>query len=139
MKFISTYLIIILLLAVSAYAQEKKDHRWENRVVVIHGTSDEDEQVVTQIKLLEDDKEAMEDLKLVIHIATISEIRYHCNDEVVVATREKPIASPFRIELYGLDGGLKFTSGELVPMAKFYEIINSMPMRKAELGERNKG
>jgi hypothetical protein len=120
-------------------AQGEDRHRWKDRVVVIHGTSEEDEQVVAQLKLLEDDKEATEDLKLVIHIETVSEIRYHCTDEVVVATREKPIASPFKVELYGLDGGLKFTSNELVPMSKFYEIINSMPMRKSELRERDKG
>jgi hypothetical protein len=121
----------------SLCAQGEDRHRWKDRVVVIHGTSEEDEQVAAQIRLLEDDKEAMEDLKLVIHIATISEIRYHCNDEVVVATREKPIASPFKVELYGLDGGLKFSSDELVSISRFYEIINSMPMRKSELKERN--
>lgn len=123
----------------SICAQGEDRHRWKDRVVVIHGTSEEDTQVAAQIKLLEDDKEAMEDLKLVIHIETISEIHYHCTDEVVVASREKPIVSPFKVELYGLDGGLKFSSNELLPLSRFYEIIDSMPMRKSELRKRNKG
>ena len=120
------------------HGQEKNEHLWKERVVVIHGTSEDDELVKKQIKLIEEDKEAMEDLRLVIQIRTIEKIEYE-SGEVWIATEKDPIYLAFKVELYGLDGGLKFTSNDLVPMSKLYDIINSMPMRGAELRERNKG
>jgi hypothetical protein len=127
------------LISGGIFAQEDNQHRWRERVLVIHGTSEDDEEVVTQLALMKADKADLEDLKLVIHIETVSEIQYHCTNEIIVATKEKSIFSPFKVELYGLDGELKFSSHELVPMAKLFEVINSMPMRRSELRERNKG
>lgn len=139
MNLFKTYLFLFLSISGGILAQEYNQHRWKERVLVIHGTSEDDEEVVAQLALMKTDKAALEDLKLVIHMETVSEIQYHCTDEVIVATKEKPIFSPFKVELYGLDGELKFSSHELVQMAKLYEVINSMPMRRSELRERNKG
>ncbi|WP_461451360.1 DUF4174 domain-containing protein [Mucilaginibacter sp.] len=43
----------------------------------------------------------------------------------------------FKIVLTGKDGGKKYSSGKIVTLAKLYAIIDAMPMRKAEMLNKN--
>ncbi len=43
----------------------------------------------------------------------------------------------FKVVLVGKDGGEKYQSGQVVPIAKIFALIDAMPMRKAEI--KNKG
>ena len=60
------------------------------------------------------------DRKLII----ITESEEHCEDD-------------FKIMLYGLDGGMKLSSSTAVNTQEIFDLIDSMPMRRAEIMRRN--
>ena len=62
--------------------------------------------------------------------------------EIIVANDKKSLAhykiptSPFTIILIGKDKTEKFRSIKPVPAQTLFEIIDAMPMRRAEVGEK---
>jgi hypothetical protein len=82
-----------------------------------------------QLSLLEKDKERLQEhdiiIKTIIH-----------NSQTADIFKKKNIRSKFTITLTGKDGGEKYRSFKLTTTQELYNIIDVMPMRKAEMKKR---
>ena len=116
-------------------SQNLKDLQWKKRAVVIYSSTFQDPQAQEQVKLLKENKEKFSELKLVV--IEHSNDGERMNFENIDAQTDHEELKGFKVFLVGLDGGVKFESSTVQPAQKFFDLINSMPMRQSEI--RNKG
>lgn len=116
-------------------------YRWENRLILIVAENPEDGKIAEQLKLFQNEQEALSDRKLLI-------FKIHAGGCTVSNSSMKPIlntdkkdlyeefgsnSTPFQILLIGLDGGIKMKSNRVTDPAVFFAEIDTMPMRRNEL------
>jgi hypothetical protein len=112
---------------------------WKKRTVLVFGEAG-DPRVDRQLNLLRNKVTELEDRDLVL-------IRISGEDaDVVYGDATKPsgrvlreeteIGGGFHVILVGKDGGVKFRSETLVEDLNLFDIIDRMPMRRAENGQR---
>ena len=143
MAFLSMGLLVLLNLN----GQNLTTHKWENRVVVIQTSSELNKTYLAQIEAFINLEEEFRERKLIIY--TVIGNKYKLTDY----QKEKAEASwlvstkiygdlldqrdPFKIILIGLDGGIKLAQQEVLPAGVLFETIDAMPMRRAELRNKN--
>lgn len=121
-------------------SQSLSEYQWKNRLVVIFSDSEELEKQLYEFK---NETKAFQERKLLlIQVASgrsrilIPEICEWQDSKLYqdLKIEKKP---DFEIILIGLDGGMKLRQQELLETKKLFDIIDSMPMRKAEMRENN--
>ena len=117
-------------------AQQFPSLQWKNRIICITSETFDDDNATRQIKMLDNDERGKKDRKLVVLHCTSEICRNAFTKASISATPSEQVAK-FKVRLIGLDGGVKFTSKTPVPLHKFYELIDQMPMRQAELRTKN--
>ena len=112
-------------------------YRWKERLVVILSEDKQHPVAVRQLEALAGYEAQMKDRRLhLIHMVpgAIS----HDNAQWIKAdpgifTRYSRHSEPFQVLLIGLDGGVKLRRNEPVSPQFFFDLIDSMPMRQAEM------
>ena len=120
-------------------------YRWENRLILIVAENPEDGKMAEQLKLFENEQEALTDRKLLIFkIYAGGCTVYSPGMKLIQNTENKDLyeefgsnSTPFQILLIGLDGGMKMKTNRVTDPAVFFAEIDTMPMRRNEL--RKKG
>ena len=134
-------LFSILFIMITCYSQDIRSHQWENRVLLIFSGDKNDHQLLTQIQILSKVKIDLKERKLKVyqfvkhqfkidfeeqwHITSLNTKKYNSKHE------------PFKVILIGLDGSVKLTKTSVLTTKKLFEIIDSMPMRKWEIRNKN--
>ena len=109
------------MLSVKSDAQELAQYQWQHRVIILCGDSHSDSYQKQLNMLSAEELDAkFADRKLIL----IKDSKEHCDAD-------------FKIMLYGLDGGMKLSSSTEVKAIEIFELIDSMPMRRAEIMRRN--
>ena len=109
------------MLSVKSDAQELAQYQWQHRVIILCGDSHSDSYQKQLNMLSAEELDAkFADRKLIL----IKDSEEHCGDD-------------FKIMLYGLDGGVKLSSSTAVKTQEIFDLIDSMPMRRAEIMRRN--
>ena len=116
-------------------------YRWENRVLLVFAPDVDSTLYLRQHQMLLDAKPGLNERDVVV-ISVLKNI---------VSTNERPAAPvsaddlrdaydvlphDFRIVLIGKDGGVKLRQDEPILAADLFALIDSMPMRKQEMGRR---
>lgn len=123
-------------------SQHLEKHQWKHRVILIFASSDTTDKLAQQLQLFTEQQEALLDRELVI---------YKINDQVVdpndeVLEREKAAewrqrwgvpSEAFALVLIGKDGVKKLLEKDLTAPRKVFDLIDSMPMRQAEMRRKN--
>ena len=126
--------------------QALEDFRWKSRLIVVFTPSASNTQYQEQVKVLLDNEEALEDRKLTV-ISITSETPTRNPDKFLSPELAEKYYQHFRVDpkqfetiLVGLDGGAKYRSKDRVtnPSA-FFDLIDTMPMRRQELRRRGDG
>ena len=130
-------LFLFALFTGLTHAQDLKDHRWKNRLVIVYSDHFENTLAKEQISELNAHPKALKDRKIALYHITPAGYRVYGSDKVFALDRTFDIEIPFEVQLVGLDGGVKFSSREVEPVETFNSLIDDMPMRKTELKERN--
>jgi hypothetical protein len=104
--FLKAFLITNLL------AAAPQDFLWKNRVILVKDAST----LEKQLEVFKDHRKGFEERKLVV-------LQYP------MALKEKGVCCT----LLGLDGEIKAKSSNIFPKKFIFELIDSMPMRQAEL------
>ncbi|MEL7222043.1 MAG: DUF4174 domain-containing protein [Bacteroidota bacterium] len=138
MKLITSILILFFVMPLSA--QQLSEYQWKNRLVVIVATEEGLPMLQEQLTLLNSEQQELADRKLLI--CQLMEEKYR----IGVSTKEWqagcapnrlnesiPSNTPFTIFLIGLDGGAKMQQTRVVQPQEIYDMIDQMPMRRAEL------
>jgi hypothetical protein len=116
-------------------------YRWQNRALLVFAPDVDSTHYLRQQEMLSNAEPGLNERDVVV-ISVLKDM---------VSTRERPAAPisaedlrdahdvlphDFRVVLIGKDGGVKLRRDEPIPAADLFALIDSMPMRKQEIGRR---
>ena len=135
----ASYILFCLSIMVSnLFAQELSDFQWENRLLVMYADSNERSSINDQQLVFQDTKDQLEERKLILfHFdgSTLTKI-YPSVEQFKIEDIGIEFKHPYESVLIGLDGGVKKRWKSVVSPEIIFDLIDSMPMRRAEI--RNK-
>jgi hypothetical protein len=130
--------------SISAGETALAGHRWENRVLLVFAPDADSTLYLRQQETLSDAEPGLNERDVVV-ISVLEDI---------VSMKERPaepvsaddlrgahdvLPHQFRVVLIGKDGGVKLRQEEPILAADLFALIDSMPMRKQEIGRRPGG
>ncbi|MEJ2583886.1 MAG: DUF4174 domain-containing protein [Robiginitalea sp.] len=134
-------LFFIIGMLYSLKAQDLDSHRWKDRVLLLYTDDLKNPEYLRQTRALQDGPGELEERSLVVY--TLHENRYarglppvSWEKGSLKGFKAKDIET-FRLVLIGLDGGVKLQESGFVDPVTLWRLIDTMPMRRAEL--KNKG
>ncbi|WP_299117685.1 DUF4174 domain-containing protein [uncultured Winogradskyella sp.] len=130
------YLVLILLFSGCLFAQDVKSHLWKDRVIVISGNEASRDTIDAQFQRFENQLQKLKDRKLVIYMCINKFCVYYDSKTKPKMFNREETSEKFSINLFGLDGGSKFSSTKIIEPKLIFDLVDSMPMRRQEL--RNK-
>lgn len=128
--------------------QNLDQHRWENRILIIQTPAESLPQYLEQLSEFENSAAELKERKLILY--EVIKGKYRATDfQDMQADRSWKQSNEghknslnqndtFKVILIGLDGGIKLEQGTVLKKAELLGIIDSMPMRKAELKTKSK-
>lgn len=120
--------------------QDFKSHLWKNRLILLVSKSYTNESK-KQWKELMKEKTELKDRKLVVYHISPNQVRSSQGNLDVqnkqLYSKFKPKNGIFEVRLIGLDGRVKYSSERYTSPKTLFDLIDSMPMRKAELKSKN--
>lgn len=122
-------------------SQTLSDFQWKNRLIILLSKNETSEKIKEQIIILHQNPEALRERKLrLIHAVPgksrnlfpiITDWKYSNLYEDLSNNNDVEIV------LIGLDGGEKLRQTESIKTKQLFDLIDSMPMRKAEIQNKN--
>ena len=139
-------LFFCLLLCAELSGQDLESQLWQHRVLIVHSDSEHLTPHQNQLKELKADTAALNDRKIVVLEVIDNQYRWldyknryaqmdKLSPQLSGILSHKPI---HEVILIGLDGGTKLRQNHLLTIAGLSDIIDAMPMRRAELRKRSK-
>ena len=137
MLFIGRFVMLSFVMTVfTATAQNLEKYQWKNRIILLKENTIDSDRLTDQLQRLEADSKALAERDILIFIITggsvydTSKKRLDLNWDSIV---ENHGLNDFQgLILIGKDGGLKLKEGFIVDAKTIFELIDAMPMRKAE-------
>ncbi|NRB49060.1 MAG: DUF4174 domain-containing protein [Saprospiraceae bacterium] len=139
-----SFLVIFFLIFSysTSMAQSLKQHQWKDRIILIFAESTAHPLYQEQQKLLQSNEIELKDRDLVVY-RLFKQKAIEPGGEVMtrkwadqVTKKYNRAKKPFFFVLLGKDGGMKLLSDEVVAMQQLFGLIDSMPMRRAEMKEK---
>ncbi|WP_047548050.1 DUF4174 domain-containing protein [Psychroserpens sp. Hel_I_66] len=124
-------------------AQDLQKHQWKNRLLLVLTDDINNQEFKTQIETLEKDINGLKERKLIIYqvIPQQHKTGFDNDDHWITSSNLyqdfKTKDKPFEIILIGLDGGDKLRQHTVLTTEKLFSIIDAMPMRRAEIRNKN--
>ena len=138
--------LLITSLGASAHAEEVpftlEQHRWQHRVLVVSAPSSDDENLRAQLDELASTPGEFEDRDMVLVTLVDNGVSTAGDRELtladVSAAREalRIRSGAFALRLIGKDGGAKLSRDTATPLHEIYALIDTMPMRRREMSDR---
>jgi len=136
-----------LLMMSNLHGQRLDQYKWQNRILLIETTNKTNLNYKNQIKEFINLEAELADRKLIVYELVGDQYkktdylaRENNSEWAVRKTINKSILSrtaQFKVTLIGLDGGIKMEKEEVVKKEKLFGLIDTMPMRRWELENRN--
>ncbi|MCH4822655.1 DUF4174 domain-containing protein [Gramella lutea] len=132
----------LLISPIAMLSQSLSEYKWQNRLLVIFTESENSSELQKQVQIFDKKKNELEDRKLkVIHSVpgkyqVIFPEKSTWKNSNLYEKMEISEAG-FEIILIGLDGTVKLRQPELLKTKKLFSLIDSMPMRQAEIRNGN--
>lgn len=136
-----------LLIILNLKGQDLNKHKWKNRILIIQTSSESNTKYQSQVDEFRNLDEEFKERKLIVYTLIGDKYRmtdYQEKKNNVSWTLSKKMhehtldqKDTFKIILIGLDGGIKIEKTEILKEIELYKIIDSMPMRSAELRDKN--
>ena len=134
----SFLLFCISMMGSNLFAQGLSDYQWKNRLLVIYADSNEQTSINDQQLLLQHKKDQLDERKLVLFHFDGNRLQkiFPEVQEFNIGDIGIEFHQAFETVLIGLDGGIKKRWSTVVKPHEIFDLIDSMPMRRAEM--RNK-
>ena len=136
------WLLTVILISTTTMAQNLDAYKWENRILLLKVSDFSSGELKEQLKTLQHHPVELRNRDILIFIVT---------DDAVLDTLKRKTALKSRqiIEAYGLkdfqgliligkDGGVKMKESFVVNPKVIFSLIDSMPMRQAEMKRSKK-
>lgn len=139
-KRLSHFFVILLVLGAltTLQAQDLSQHRWKDRLILLLSDDLADPELRKQQQVLQGVKQELSDRKIIVYTVT-PQFLYRGSKEMMKSPENalysnyKKGTTSFEVILLGLDGGVKLRENRLVKPEELFELIDRMPMRRAEL------
>ncbi len=140
--FTNLCLLAVLLTSTTTMAQNIDSFKWKNRIVLLKDSHFNSVKLQEQLKALQSNLEKLHDRDILIFVLTDEAVF----DTLKSKTKLQPllIIEEFGLKdfqgliLIGKDGGLKLKDSFVVSPSTICNLIDSMPMRRAELKSSEK-
>ncbi|MCK0137145.1 DUF4174 domain-containing protein [Arenibacter sp. S6351L] len=128
--------------------QDLKKHQWENRVVIIVSQNEDSRAYQEQITEFNSLPKELKERKIIVY--QVLPDRYKLMNYQIKGKDIEWITSPtlfdkfannkedFKVILIGLDGGIKLEKIEVLSTSELFATIDVMPMRRAEMKNKNR-
>lgn len=119
-------------------AQTWTDYKWKNRILILSDRSLETKNMEAQLKVLQSKEEALQERDLLLFLSTTEGV-YKPDGTKTTLSREDSqsrwnIQNDFTgLLLIGKDGGVKLKQDFVVAPKEIFDLIDGMPMRRAEM------
>ena len=124
-------LILVLLLVNSSFAQDITKYQWKNRVVIIFGTDYDNNKVREQHQVFEAFSNEIADREIIILVPR--------KKERLKLLKRLDLSNDYSgLILVGKDGGIKLQQRLVVRPETLFNLIDGMPMRRAEIRKKSK-
>jgi len=130
-------LSFILLINYTMTSQDLSSYRWKNRVLLLCDTGEGLEKSKSQLKLFSSYQKEMEERDLVILIYDGNTIKDEKFRTISGVFKKEIKFEEEGVFLIGKDGGVKLESGFFTEPVAIFDLIDSMPMRRAEMRRKN--
>jgi hypothetical protein len=130
---------LIALVSSQVFAMDSlSELTWKNRIIIVFGDVS-DQRVAQQIKILTDQRSELGERDLVVIGVNDDDAKAFFGSvsklDVAALRREADIKKDrFQVVLVGKDGGIKLRSDTVVNDVDMFDVIDRMPMRRAERG-----
>ena len=131
-------LLILLLGHHMMHSQNLQDYRWENRLLFILNPDSSQPMEHEQVKVLQGYENEIRERDLIVFIVTRSEVLDIKGNILDLEKDQIPFASYNGIILLGKDGGVKLKKPFVIPPQAIFDLIDGMPMRRAEMKKSKK-
>ncbi|MEN8788441.1 MAG: DUF4174 domain-containing protein [Flavobacteriaceae bacterium] len=126
-------IMMIFLSCLSSSAQSLDQFLWKNRLIFIMNPDVDQHGDHPQLKTFEGSGPAMKDRDVRIFIVRENEVLDHNGQAVKWIGNTVPDTFYKGIVLIGKDGGIKLKRPFVVSAEEIFDLIDSMPMRRAEM------
>jgi len=135
---VKLFSILLFFTIFTAQAQDLRKHRWEDRIVLLISDSLDSDTLKQQLQLFQQAEKALKERKIVVYQINSSQVKKGIKKSSAVSNgdlykRYKKSDAPFEVVLIGLDGGVKLRKERIVKPPELFELIDRMPMRRAEM------
>ncbi|NNK12457.1 MAG: DUF4174 domain-containing protein [Flavobacteriaceae bacterium] len=130
-------LIFVLLINYTMYSQDLSSYRWKNRILLLCDSGEGLEKSKSQLKLFRSYQKELEERDLIILIYDGNTIKDQKFRTVSGASKKEIKFDQEGLYLIGKDGGVKLESGFYTDPIAIFDLIDSMPMRRAEMRRKN--
>lgn len=133
--------ISLLLFSSSNMLAQLQKHQWKHRLVLIFADEPSQPLYQDQINHLREDASGLKERNIRIYslFAHSSQPKLSESDLARLKRKYNPNSKPFLCLLIGKDGGVKASKSALYPKQELFDLIDSMPMRRAEMRRKSKG
>lgn len=134
--------IIAVLLMISTFlsGQTLESYRWQKRLLIITDFSNDHAKYLQQLSLFQKNQVGLNDRRLKVISFTSKGMQEGLNHKNPWQRMNPPAKFQskkiFNVFLVGLDGGIKATFEQPTELLDFFELIDQMPMRQAELSRQ---
>ena len=134
---------ICMTMTLAAGAQPIKGHRWKDRVLLILAENPTDVEFRRQVLALTAEKESLAERIGAVYRIFPNSYGRGLAETSVVSRKSGSIhgldpEKGFGLLLIGLDGSVKLRSENFVAPGELWGLIDSMPMRRAEIRKKGK-
>ena len=117
------------------YSQSLEEYRWENRLLFILNPDSGQALRHQQVRVFKDYESEMIERDLIMFIVTESDVLDSNGKDVDLKKEDLPFTTYNGLVLVGKDGGVKLRKPFVVSPQEIFDLIDSMPMRQAEMNK----
>jgi hypothetical protein len=134
------FLIMIFSKFSALHAQNLSQHLWKNRVILI--VSEDNAAFERQILAFKANEKGMNERSLIVYHLKFDEYEQvmpkgNVQKSTNLFEKYKQANVSFELILIGLDGGIKLRQTDFLSCEKLFAIIDTMPMRSADIKNRD--
>ncbi|MBT8285267.1 MAG: DUF4174 domain-containing protein [Flavobacteriaceae bacterium] len=130
-------LSFILLINFTMTSQDLSAYRWKNRILLLCDSGEGLEKSKSQLKLFKSYQKELEERDLIILIYDGNTVKDEKFRTVSGVSKKEIEFEQEGVFLIGKDGGVKLESGFYTDPIAIFDLIDSMPMRRAEMRRKN--
>lgn len=116
--------------------QDLSQYRWQNRLLVIVSHQENHPMIQKQLQEVKNHQQELEERRLLTIVMTPEKYQVQTDDKQWISGSNYSnyqSGKTFEVLLIGLDGGIKQRESDVFTAGKLISIIDSMPMRQAEM------